>query len=158
MEFNVKPNLDIVNAIKQAQEDGIINKPTIQKTPNGSITAYNPMCLFKSELQEQIIDTSDGLELEVFPVTLIKTNNFSPTDYVTVSLIHPAGDNMGLLSLMANVIEKLTNGKFGNYVTFTDIYVFTTYDTKRLDGSLTGQLSVVQNDVAVLPILKNEVN
>ena len=158
MEFNVKPNLDIVNAIKQAQEDGIINKPTILKTPNGSITAYNPMCLFKSELQEQIIDTSDGLELEVFPVTLIKTNDFSPTDYVTVSLTHPAGDNMGLLSLMANAIEKLTNGKFGNYVTFTDIYVFTTYDTKRLDGSLTGQLSVVQNDVAVLPILKNEVN
>lgn len=154
MEFNVQPNLDIVNAIKDAQKNGIINKPDILNAVNGSITAYNPMCLFKKDLQEQIIETDEELILDVHPVTLIKSDHFSPTDFVVVSLLHAAGDTMGLLTLMANVVSKLVNGEYGNDVTFTDIYVFTTYDTARLDGSLTGQRSVVQNDIAVLPILK----
>lgn len=154
MEFNVQPDLDIINTIKEAQENGVINKPEILKAANGSITAYNPMCLFKKDLQEQIIETDEELILDVHPVTLIKSDRFSPTDFVVVSLLHAAGDNMGLLTLMANVVSKLVNGEYGNYVTFTNIYVFTTYDTARLDGSLTGQRSVVQNDIAVLPILK----
>ena len=154
MIFNVKPNLDMINVIKTAQKDGLIQKPEILDVSNGSITAYNPMCLFKTELQEKIIETDEKLQLEVFPVTLTKSDDFSPTDFVTVSLKHPAGDNMGLLSLMANVVSKLTNGEYGNYVTFSDIYVFTSYDTARLDGSLTGQRVVIQNDIAVLPIKK----
>ena len=154
MNFNVKPTLDIINVIKTAQKDGLIQKPEILDVSNGSITAYNPMCLFNTELQEKIVETDEKLQLEVFPVTLTKSDDFSPTDFVTVSLKHPAGDNMGLLSLMANVVSKLTNGEYGNYVTFTDMYVFTNYDTARLDGSLTGQRIVVQNDIAILPIKK----
>lgn len=154
MIFNVKPNLDMINVIKTAQKDGLIQKPEILDVSNGCITAYNPMCLFNTELQEKIVETDEKLQLEVFPVTLTKSDDFSPTDFVTVSLKHPAGDNMGLLSLMANVVSKLTNGEYGNYVTFTDMYVFTNYDTARLDGSLTGQRIVVQNDIAILPIKK----
>lgn len=154
MIFNVKPNLDMINVIKTAQKDGLIQKPEILDVSNGCITAYNPMCLFNTELQEKIVETDEKLQLEVFPVTLTKSDDFSPTDFVTVSLKHPAGDNMGLLSLMANVVSKLINGEYGNYVTFTDVYVFTNYDTARLDGSLTGQRIVVQNDIAILPIKK----
>ena len=154
MNFNVKPDLDMVNQIKTAQEQGKINKPDILKVSNGSITAYNPMCLFKDELQEKIVEIDGKMQLEVYPVTLTKSDDFSPTDFVVVSYKHPAGDTMGLLSLMANVVSKLTNGEYGNYVTFTDMYVFTNYDTARLDGSLTGQRIVVQNDIAILPIKK----
>ena len=59
MNFNVKPNLDMVNAIKTAQTDGLIQKSEILEVANGSITAYNPMCLFKTELQEKIIETDE---------------------------------------------------------------------------------------------------
>lgn len=152
-EFNVMPELKMIEAIKQAQRDGKINKPSILKTVDGCITAYNPLCLFKTELQKQIVDTENGELLEIFPVSVIKTEISEPQDYVCVSSEFPAtNEPLLMLNVFAKVIEKITNGEYGNIVYVDNIYVFTTYDTKRFDGTLTGTRSVSQNVVAVLPI------
>lgn len=152
-EFNVTPDLKMIKIIKQAQKDGKIDKPSILKAAGGSIFAYNPLCMFKSELQEQIVKDKRGELLEVFPVSLIKTEISEPQDYVCVSSEYPAtNDPLLMLNVFAKVIEKITNGEYGNIVYMDNIYVFVTYGTQRFDGTLTGTRSVSQNVVAVLPI------